>query len=101
MGLFRRLVFGGAVVAALAAPVLAPSPAQAWWSRPGWGGYGGWNHGWRGGWGWHGGWGWRGGVFIGGPAVVVGPPVGYAPLRWIPGHYTRYGAWVPPHRGYY
>jgi len=90
----RKLLLGGALATALAVPLVTPAPAQAWWVR---GGYG-----WHGGWGWHPGWGWRGGVVIRGP-VVVGPPVAYAPYRYrfVPGHYTPWGAWVPPHWGYY
>jgi hypothetical protein len=97
----KKLLLGGAVAAALTVPLVTPAPAQAWWSHGGYGWHGGWHGGW--GWGWHGGWGWRGGVYIGGPAVVVGPPAVYAatPYRFIPGHYTPYGAWVPPHWGYY
>ncbi len=97
MGFVKKMTIGGLLAACVAGPLLAPSPAQAWWARPGWG------------WGWHGGWGWRGGVFIGGPAfvaappVVVAPPVAYAPApyRFIPGHYDPWGRWVPPHWGYY
>ncbi len=96
----KGLLLGGALTAALAVPLLAPAPAQAWWAHPGYGWHGGWA-GWHGGWGWRGGWGWHGGVVVGAPVAVV-PPVAYpAPYRFIPGHYTPYGAWVPPHWGYY
>ena len=50
------------------------------------------------------GYGWRGGVYVGIPPVVVGTPAPYgypySPYRWLPGYYTPYGAWVPPHWGY-
>jgi len=82
---------------AVAAPLLTPQPAQAWWHGAGWGYHPGW--GWHGGWGW----GWRGGVYVGVPPVVVGAPVGYAPYgyHWVPGYYARGGVWVAPHWGYY
>ena len=91
MSFLRGFTVGSALAAVLILTLLAPSPAQAWLPRPGWGGGPG---------GWHPGW--RGGVFIGGPSVVVGPPLAYAPApySWIPGRYTPYG-WVPPHWGYY
>ncbi len=98
MRFLKRLALGSALAATLATPLLAPSPAQAWWARPGYGWHAG--YGLHYGWGWHAGWGWRGGVFVGAPAVVVGPPVAYAPYRWAPGYYTRYGVWVPPRRVY-
>lgn len=105
MRVLKRLALGGVMAAALAAPLLAPTPAEAWW-RGGWGwhaGYGwGWHPGW--GWGWHP-WGWGGGVVVAAPPVVVAPPpVAYAPpppYRWIPGYYAANGRWVPPHWGYY
>jgi hypothetical protein len=91
----KRVLLGGAVAACLAAPLVTPAPAQAWWAHPGW----------HAGWGWHAGFGWRGGVFVGVPRVVVGPPVVYAPpaygYRWIPGYYTPAGVYVAPHWGYY
>jgi len=74
----RRSLLGGAVAAALALPlVAAPAPAQAHWHHGGWH-HAGWHHGWRWHAGWHHGWGWH----------------------FIPGHYTPWGAWVPPHWGY-
>ncbi len=88
---FKKLLLGALVTATLAAPVLTPVPAQAWWGPHG---------GWHAGWGWHPGWGWRGGVYVGGPTVVVSPGWG-APYRFIPGHYNPWGAWVPAHWGYY
>ena len=92
----KRLVAGAALAVAAALPLLTPSNAAAW------------GPGWHAGWGWHGGWGWgwRGGVYVG-PRVVVGAPwvgyapyYGYAPYRWVPAHYTPWGAFVPGHWGY-
>ena len=81
----RQSVF--MVCMALALPILLPRPAYAWWAR--------------------GGWGWGGvavavpPVVVAPPPVVVGPPVvAYAPppvARWVPGHYSWRGFWVPGH----
>ncbi len=80
MKAFKRLVLGGAVAAAVAIPLLAPSQADAWWGPR---------------------WGWHGGVIVA-PRVVVGFPAPYAypPVHWIPAHYTYWGAFVPGHWGY-
>jgi hypothetical protein len=102
-----RRIIAGAALAAAAGPMLMPSPAEAWWHSPG---YGGWHGGWgfRGGWGWHPGWGWRPGwgwgpgYAVGVPPVIVGPPVYNAPgyaYRWVPG-YRSGRVWVRPHWGY-
>jgi hypothetical protein len=114
MAALKRMITGVALAAAIAMPLLTPAPAQAWW-RGGWGVHvGGPGYGYRPGWGYHPGWGygyhpgwgygWRGGVYVGVPPVIVGTPAPYAypysPYRWIPGHYNRYGAWIPPHWGY-
>jgi hypothetical protein len=81
----KKLLAGGAVCAALAAGVLFPSSAQAYWGP---------------GWGWHAGWGWRPGVVVG-VAPVVGAPVYPAPgYRWVPAHYTWNGYFVPGHWAY-
>jgi hypothetical protein len=85
MTIFKRLALGAALATALAAPLLAPSKAEAWWG-PRWG------------------WGWHAGVVIAPPRIVVGvpvvtPPYGYAPYRWVPAHYTPWGAFVPAHWG--
>ena len=108
----KRFITGAALAGAIALPLFSPAPAQAWWRggwgyhvgpgyayRPGWGYHPGWGYGYRPGWGY----GWRGGVYVGVPPVVVGPrpyAYPYAAYRWIPGHYNRYGGWVPPHWGY-
>jgi hypothetical protein len=100
--------------AALALPLLAASPAQAYWHggwgvhvgggwgggyRPGWGYHPGWGYGWHPGWGY----GWRGGVYVGIPPVAP-YPYGYAypyrPYRWIPGYYGPGGYYIAPHWGY-
>lgn len=74
----------------------------------GWHGGGGHGGGWHGGGGnWHGGgynhgywnngWGW-GGVGVG---VYLGPGYYddyYSDCVWVPGHYSRYGYWVPGYR---
>jgi hypothetical protein len=84
-----------ALSCSLAGSLLAAEPAQAAWAH---------------GWGWHGGWGFRGGLVVGVPVprVVVGAPI-YVPAypypyaaayRWIPPHYTPWGAFVPGHWGY-
>lgn len=86
-----RWVGVAAAVAAVSLPLLAPTPAHAWW---------------RGGWG--------PGFYVGfpvpyvvAPPVVYGPPpVAYAPPQmayaprpaWIPGHWQG-GYWVPGHWG--
>jgi hypothetical protein len=89
MKMLRRIIAGAALAAAVSVPLLAPSPAEAWW---------------HGGWGWHAGWGWGWGprVVVGVPPVVVGAPVapGYY-YHWVPGYYAVNGVWVPPHWGYY
>jgi hypothetical protein len=82
----KKLVVGGAVSAALAVGLLYPASAEAWWGP---------------GWGWHAGWAWRPGVAVGVAPVVVGAPVYPAPgYRWIPGHYTWNGYFVPGHWAY-
>jgi hypothetical protein len=91
----KRAALGLAIATVAALPLLTPGAARAWWS---------------GGWGWHPGCCWRGGVFVGiapppvviGPPVYAPPPVYYAPPpvygpRWVPGHYNRWGYWVPGH----
>lgn len=56
----KRALIGAALCTAIAAPLIVPGTAQAWWYRPGWG--------------------WRPGVVIGVPPVVVAPaPVYVAP----------------------
>jgi hypothetical protein len=83
-----RLAATAAVLAALAVPLLRPVPARAWWV---------------------------GGVvvppvpvyvappapvYVAPPVVAAPPPVVYAPrpvARWVPGHYTWRGFWVPGH----
>ncbi len=88
----KRLVFGGALAAALAVPMLTPAPAQAWWGHPAWYPR----------WGWHGGW--HAGVVIGAPVVITPPVVVAAPgpvWHFVPGHVAPNGVWVPPHWGYY
>ena len=80
-----RFSMAVAVLAALAIPMLTPTPAAAWWARPGYG----WHHGyaWRG--NWHPGWGygWRGpGVVVAGrPAFWVRPH--WEGPYWVPGHW--------------
>jgi hypothetical protein len=89
MNIMKRLALSGALALAVAAPLLAPTQAKAWWG-PRWGG-----------WGW--GWGWR-------PAFVVAPPVylgapgpyyaaAYPPpyARWVPGYFDARGYWVGSH----
>ena len=90
----KRFLASAALCVAFAASLLLPNNAEAWWG-PGWG--------WRGGWGWH------GGFVVGVPSVAVGIPA-YAPAypypyygpgyRWVPAHYTRFGAFAPAHWGY-
>ena len=86
-------------VATFSVTMLTPTPASAWWSRPGWGWHPGWSHGWRGCC-----WGPRLAIGIGPPVVAVSPPVVYAPplvvpgRAWVPAHW--YGPnWVPGHWG--
>jgi hypothetical protein len=105
MKTLRRIIAGLALTAAVAAPLLTPAPAEAWW-RGGWHGGWGWHAGWgwHPGWGWRGGWGWgwRGGVVVGAPGVVVGAPVYAAPgyyYHWVPGYWAG-RVWVRPHWGY-
>ena len=38
MNFVRKISIGGLLAALVAAPMLVPSTAQAWWARPGWGG---------------------------------------------------------------
>ncbi|RAI58125.1 hypothetical protein [Roseicella frigidaeris] len=69
----------------LALPLLAPSPARAWWG-PG---------------GWHPGpvWVVPRPVRLPPPLLVVPAPV-YRPIYrpiWVPPHFDRYGYWVPGH----
>jgi hypothetical protein len=65
----RRAAVFAALGAALALPLMVPTPAEAWW-RGGWGGWGG----------WHGGCCWHSGVSIGiGLPLYAPPPVYYAP----------------------
>jgi hypothetical protein len=91
-----RAVTLAALGAALAVPLTASTPAEAWWA--------------------HGGWGWHPGVSIGiaAPVVVAPPPVYYAPpppvvyapppavvygpppAHWVRGHW-RAGYWIPGH----
>ena len=83
---FRRVLAGAALCAAVALPVLTPSPAEAWWGP-----------------GWHAGWGWRGGVAIGLPPVVVGAPVYAPPPAYYPyapayAYAPPYWRWVPAYR---
>lgn len=116
MTALKRFLTCAAVAGVIAVSLLSPAPAQAYWHggwgvhvgvggpgwgyRPGWGYHPGWGYGYRPGWGY----GWRGGVYVGVPPVIVGRPAPYAypysPYRWLPGHYNRFGAWVPPHWGY-
>lgn len=80
----KRWAAGAALCAVAALPALTPTAAHAWW---------------RGGWG--------PGVVVTAPPVVYAPPppVVYAPppvvarpyARWVPGHYNRFGRWIPPH----
>jgi len=80
----KRWLAGGAVCAALAIPALAPSSAEAYWVRRCC---------------------WRPGVVVVRPPVVyapppvayVGPPRPWPYARWVPGHYNRWGRWIPPH----
>jgi hypothetical protein len=96
----KALLAGAVVCCASVAPLLVTTPADAAWVH---------------GWGWHGGPWFRGGVVVAAPVlavpvprIVVGAPI-YAPAypyayrvgyRWIPPHYTRWGAFVPGHWGY-
>ncbi|HUZ65792.1 MAG TPA: hypothetical protein VMU82_18980 [Acetobacteraceae bacterium] len=92
-----RALAGVALLTAVGLPLLAPTPAQAWW---------------RGGW-WHPGVSF--GIRIGGP-IFVGPPVYgppvyygapyYAPpyyarpypgAYWVRPHYNQFGYFVPGH----
>ena len=65
------------LVAGLTASVVAASPAQAWWARPG--------------------------VWVAGPppvVVVPAPRVYYAPYsvhRWVRAHYDWRGVFIPGH----
>jgi len=88
---FARRLAVAAVLCAFAAPLLAPTPAAAWWQR-GWG--------WHAGWGWHPGWGyWHGCCW--GPRVVIGvapqiiavPPPVVVGRVWVPGYWAG-GIWV-------
>ena len=63
----------------LAAMTLTPTPAKAWWARPG--------------------------VWVAGPTVIYAPPprVYYAPYpyrHWIPAHFNWRGGFVPAHWGW-
>lgn len=87
-GSLPRLAATAAVLAAVALPMLLrPVPARAWWV---------------------------GGVvvppvpvyvappapvYVAPPVMAAPPPVAYAPpvARWVPGHYTWRGFWVPGH----
>jgi len=91
----KALVASAVLCCATVVPLLAATPADAAWGH---------------GWGWHGGPWFRGGVVVGVPVprVVIGAPI-YAPAypypyavgyRWIPPHYTRWGAFVPGHWAY-
>jgi hypothetical protein len=101
--MLKNLLVGGLLSAAVAAPLLAPAPAEAAW-HGGWGWHGGfgWHAGWHPGWGYYPGWGWRGGVYIGAPAVGVAYPYGYgyAPYAWVPGYYAPGGVYIAGHWGY-
>lgn len=83
MKTLKSLILSGTAAAAFALAVAAPTSANAWWGPR-----------------------FRVGVVvppvvIGRPGVVGAPvvayPVGY---RWIPAHYTYWGAYVPGHWGY-
>ena len=77
-----KRVLGGLAMAVVGMAVLAPSPAQAYRVR--------------------GGWGWRAPLVVVPPPVVVGPrPVYIAGRRavWIPPHYNRWGGFIPGHWG--
>jgi hypothetical protein len=103
MKAFKNLLLGSALAAALAAPLVTATPAQAQGWHGGYGWHGGWHggYGWHGGWGWHAGYGWRPGWGWGGVYVGV-PPIAYAAPYWhfIPGYYAPNGIWIPPHWGY-
>jgi hypothetical protein len=84
-----RVAICTAVIAAFSVSMLMPTPAAAWWSRPGWGWHGGWHAGWHH--GWRGCcWGPRVAIGIAPPVVAFAPPVIYAPGVVVPGP-----AWVP------
>jgi hypothetical protein len=79
----RRALIGAALILAVAAPLLTPSPAEARWARHGWG--------------------WRPAPVYVAPPRNYYVPVPYYPVRlrspvWVPPHVDRYGNWVPGYR---
>jgi len=92
-----RVAIYAAMIAAFSVSMLTPTPALAWWDRPGWGWHHGWHHGWRGCC-----WGPRVIVGIAPPVIAVSPPVVYAPLPVRPGRVWIRAPWdgairVPGH----
>ncbi len=96
-----RIAICAATIAAFSVSMMTPTPAEAWWSRPGWGWHAGWHHGWRGCC-----WGPRiavgiAPVGIAPVGIAVSPPVVYAPPPgrvWVPPHWDG-PSWVPGHWG--
>ncbi len=83
--MFTRVVSGLALAVAIGGALFTPTPAKAWWVRPGWGGP----------------------VYYGprpffyaprpvyfGPPAYVGAPYG---RYWVRAHYSPYGYFVPGH----
>ena len=94
-----RVATCAAIIAAFSVSMLTPTPAAAWWARPGWGWHAGWHYGWRGCC-----WGPRVAVGIAPPVIAVSPPVVYAPpfvgpsRVWVPAHWDGPDR-VPGHWG--